>query len=178
MAALSRTDKEIAGIYRRHADTVYRVAYSFMKNAPEAEDMTQEAFVRLMQSDAVFASPDHEKAWLIVTVSNLCKSALRHWFRRHEDVDELADTLCAPDDDRTRETLHAVLTLPAQQRAAVYLHYYEGYRTEEVAQLLDKPPATVRSLLYRARNKLKQSLGGDLDGTEQPAPRIRRTDAQ
>ena len=76
--ALLRTDKDIEDIYRRHVDTLYRVAYSFMKNGADAEDMVQEAFVRLLRSGMTFDSPQHEKAWLIVTVSNLCKSALPH----------------------------------------------------------------------------------------------------
>ena len=55
-----RTDKDIEDIYRRHVDTLYRVAYSFMKNGADAEDMVQEAFVRLLRSGMTFDSPQHE----------------------------------------------------------------------------------------------------------------------
>lgn len=75
--ALLRTGKDLEDIYQRHVDMLYRVAYSFMKNGADAEDMVQETFLRLMRSGTVFESAQHEKAWLIVTVSNLCKSALR-----------------------------------------------------------------------------------------------------
>lgn len=74
-ATLLRTDKDIERIYHRHVEMLYRVAYSFMKNGADAEDMVQETFIRLLRSGMVFDSVQHEKAWLIVTVSNLCKSA-------------------------------------------------------------------------------------------------------
>ena len=79
MPSLLRTDKEIIKIYDRQVDTVYRICYSFMKNAPEAEDMTQETFLRLISSGQKFDNERHEKAWLIVTASNLCKDSLKRW---------------------------------------------------------------------------------------------------
>lgn len=81
-----RTDKDIERIYHRHVEMLYRVAYSFMKNGADAEDMVQETFIRLLRSGMVFDSVQHEKAWLIVTVSNLCKSALRSPWRRRDGV--------------------------------------------------------------------------------------------
>lgn len=77
MPALLRTDKEITEIYYRQVDTVYRVCYSFMKNKPEAEDLVQETFLRLISRGIIFDNERHEKAWLIVTASNLCKDALK-----------------------------------------------------------------------------------------------------
>ena len=77
MASLLRTDREITEIYHRQIDTVYRICYSFMKNKPEAEDMVQETFLRLIASGKTFENQRHEKAWLIVTASNLCKDQLK-----------------------------------------------------------------------------------------------------
>ena len=71
MPTLLRTNKEIMEIYDRQVDTVYRVCYAYMKNAPEAEDMTQETFLRLMSNGKPFADQRHEKAWLIITASNV-----------------------------------------------------------------------------------------------------------
>ena len=78
MTSLLRTDEEIIEIYNRHVDTVYRVCYSFMKNKPETEDMVQETFLRLIASGKQFENERHEKAWLIVTASNLCKDSLKN----------------------------------------------------------------------------------------------------
>lgn len=60
------------------------------------------------------------------------------------------------------ETLQAVLDLPEDYKLPVYLYYYEGYPTADIARMLKVAPATVRSRLNRARNKLKLTLGGDL----------------
>lgn len=159
--ALLRTGKDLEDIYQRHVDMLYRVAYSFMKNGADAEDMVQETFLRLMRSGTVFESAQHEKAWLIVTVSNLCKSALRSPWRRREDFDALSEQPTM-EDTAPDETLQAVLALPDDYKLPVYLYYYEGYPTADIARMLKVAPATVRSRLNRARKKLKLTLGGDL----------------
>lgn len=159
MASLLRTDKEIQELYDRHVDTVYRVCYSFMKNKPEAEDMVQETFLHLITSGKIFENERHEKAWLIVTASNLCKDTLKKWWRRNENLDDHADILT--DISQTdREVLDAVLALPEDQKCVVYLYYYEGYTTQEIARHLKCPSATVRSRLSRARKQLSLMLGG------------------
>ncbi len=160
MTTLLRTDKDIEDIYRRYVDMLYRVAYSFMKNSADAEDMVQETFIRLLRSGTSFASEQHEKAWLIVTVSNLCKSALRSPWQRRTGLDDMAEPPASAD-ATPDETLEAVLALPEDYKLPVYLFYYEGYPTAEIARLLGVAPATVRSRLNRARKKLKLTLGGD-----------------
>lgn len=160
MTTLLRTDKDIEDIYRRYVDMLYRVAYSFMKNSADAEDMVQETFIRLLRSGTSFASEQHEKAWLIVTVSNLCKSALRSPWQRRTGLDDMAEPPAAAD-VTPDETLEAVLALPEDYKLPVYLFYYEGYPTAEIARMLGVAPATVRSRLNRARKKLKLTLGGD-----------------
>lgn len=156
------SDREIEESYNRNVDAVYRVCFSFMKNRAEAEDMTQEAFLKLIGRRARFDSLEHERAWLIVTASNLCKNALRHWWRRHEDLDSLPDTVQSRDPD-TGDVLRAVLNLPGDYKAMVYLYYYEGYKTPEIAAFTGMPQATVRSKLYRARKLLKTVLGDEED---------------
>ena len=156
-----RTDREITELYQRHADTVWRVCVSFMRNTQDAEDLVQETFLKVLSGNPAFASPEHEKAWLIVTASNLCKNALKRRCRRDEPLDA-AENLAAPERERP-PLAEAVLALPAEWKAAVYLHYYEGYTTKEIAALLDCPHATVRTRLARARKKLKELLGGDFD---------------
>ena len=141
MTTLLRTDKDIEDIYRRYVDMLYRVAYSFMKNSADAEDMVQETFIRLLRSGTSFASEQHEKAWLIVTVSNLCKSALRSPWQRRTGLDDMAEPPAAAD-ATPDETLEAVLALPEDYKLPVYLFYYEGYPTAEIARMLGVAPAT------------------------------------
>lgn len=162
MTTLLRTDKDIEDIYRRYVDMLYRVTYSFMKNSADAEDMVQETFIRLLRSGTSFASEQHEKAWLIVTVSNLCKSALRSPWQRREALDAITEPPTV-EDAPLDEALDAVLALPEDYKLPVYLYYYEGYPTADIARMLDVAPATVRSRLNRARKKLKLTLGGVYD---------------
>ena len=122
--------------------------------------MVQETFIRLLRSGTSFASEQHEKAWLIVTVSNLCKSALRSPWQRRTGLDDMVEPPAAAD-ATPDETLEAVLALPEDYKLPVYLFYYEGYPTAEIARMLGVAPATVRSRLNRARKKLKLTLGGD-----------------
>ena len=72
--------------------------------------------------------------------------------------DDVADERAS---DRFDETLEAVLALPAKYKDCVYLHYYEGYKTDEIARMTGRTPSTVRSHLSEARALLKSTLGGD-----------------
>ena len=160
MPALQRTGKEIAEIYNRQVDTVYRICYSFMKNIPDTEDMVQETFLRLLSSGVIFQSESHEKAWLIVTASNLCKDTLKKWWRKTEDISDPSLGLQQPPFE-INGVLEAILELPKDQKTVVYMYYYEGYSTVDIARYLGCPHATVRSRLSRARKTLKLQLGGD-----------------
>ena len=122
--------------------------------------MVQETFLRAFSWDKPFQSEEHEKAWLIVTASNLCKDTLKRARRRDEPLEEHGE-LTAP--QHSSEVLEAVLALPEDYKAAVYLYYYEGRSAKEIASLLNCPQATVRTRLARARRRLKQMLGGELD---------------
>lgn len=155
-----RTQNTIIEIYNRQVASVYRVCYSFMKNVPETEDMVQETFLRLMTSGKTFENYRHEKAWLIVTASNLCKDTLKKWWRNHEDLDDYAHILPTAD-PREDTVVDAILKLHPKYKTVVYLYYYEGYTTAEIARHLKSPEATVRSRLSRARSILKDQLGGE-----------------
>ena len=159
MASLLRTDKEIMDIYNRQVDTVYRICFSFMKTRADTEDMVQETFLRLMSSGTEFQSEKHEKAWLIVTASNVCKDALRRSWRKHTSIEELPEI--AQEGPEWNPVLEAILALPRDQKTAVYMYYYEGYSSAEIAQALGCRQGTVRSRLSRARQALKKDLGGD-----------------
>ena len=138
--------------------TLYRAALAILGDAHEAEDAVQDAFLRCLEKAPDFESPAHARAWLLRVTVNGCKSRLRAR-RRHPWV-ELLDLYPAPDGD-SREVLEAVLALPPKQRAAVHLHYYEGYTTDEIAAILGQRPGTVRSHLSRARQALKEQLKGE-----------------
>ena len=160
MPSVKTTKAEFIEIYSRQVDTVYRVCYSFMKNKSDTEDLVQETFLKLLSTKKEFENERHERAWLIVTASNLCKDALKSWWRKTEDIDTHAHSLSTPPFE-TNHILEVILDLPANQRIAVYMHYYEGFSAEDIAASLKCPASTIRSRLARARKTLRQKLGGD-----------------
>ena len=157
--SLLRTDKEITQAYETYVDMVYRLCFTILKNQFDTEDAVQNTFVKLMRYPKRFDSPEHEKAWLLVTASNTCKDALRRTSRREEPLEAQTDLPAPPDSDpASRAVLEAVLALPLKYRTPVYLYYYEGYSANEIAQLLGEKPATVATQLSRGREKLRTYL--------------------
>lgn len=157
---------DIAALFRRHSKTVYRLSYSYLGNAADAEDATQNVFMKLLDKPRRFNDDEHEKAWLIVCAQNHCRDVLKsaHRKRTAELTDDLPDSHASAGED---ETLAAVLALPAKYKTCVYLHYYEGYRTAEIALITGTPPSTVRSHLSEARALLRTMLGGESVGNRQ-----------
>lgn len=149
------TQEEFTDLYHRQMNMVYHICLMLMKNVPDAEDVTQTVFRKALELDEPFRNAEHERAWFIVASRNECKNQLKHWWRtRRAGVEELkAITWEQPGDGEVWELL---LTLPERERMALYLHYYQGYDTNETAGLMGVKPATLRSWLYRARGKLKQ----------------------
>ncbi len=163
-----RTPEEIAVIYDRQMPTVWRVCRTYMKNTADTEDAAADTFLALIRSSPAFESEEHEKAWLIRTACNVCRSMLRRASRRNESLETLAEAgdraeFAAPEggaeDEEKRRLWDAVEALPERYRVTVYLHYYEGYRTGEIAGFLKKPSSTVRNWLSEARKLLRERLG-------------------
>jgi len=160
--SLLRTNEELAKIYDRHVKTVYRVCFTYMKNQADTEDMVQNTFLRLMSDKTVFQNEEHEKAWLIRTATNLCKDHFKHWWSKTVGIDHVADI--GVDQNFTIDgNLEKVLALPPKYKTPIYLYYYEGYSTVEIAQILKKNQSTVRSWLHKGRNLLRMEMEGDLE---------------
>lgn len=152
---------DITAIYERHCRTVYRVCYAYMKHPADTEDAVQETFFRLIRSQPKLESEEHEKAWLIRTASNVCKNELKQKRRKDISLDEHTD-LPAPELAEYSGIMEAVMALPEKYKNVIYLYYYEGYQTAEIAQVLRKPHSTIRNHLREARLILRERLGDDI----------------
>lgn len=149
-----------AEFYERHYKMVYRICFTYMKNKSEAKDCTEDVFVKVLTGGTAFNDETHEKKWLTVTAINLCKDRLKHWFRRMVSPIEDAAEKAGEEIPEPDETLEAVMKLPQKYKDVIYLHYYMDYRTDEIAEMLHKPPSTVRNHLSEARALLKKQIGG------------------
>ena len=149
--------KSIEELYNRYKKMVYRVSFSYLKNTEDAKDAVSDIFLKLMQKSVVFKTAEHEKAWLLRTTVNLCKDILKNWRRKNVSIDDYTN-IEGENPFKDDETLNAVMSLPDKYKYAVYLHYYEGYTTEEISKILKKPHSTVRYHLQEARKILKGIL--------------------
>ncbi len=158
------TNEALTDLYRRRADLVYRICLTLMRNGPDAEDLTQDVFRKVLERTEPFRDPEHERAWLIVTARNVCRDQLKHWWRTRRAGAEALDHIAweQPEDGALWELL---LKLPENERLALFLHYHQGYTTEEIARLMGRKPATVRSWLYRGRQRLRPILEANGYGT-------------
>ena len=147
----------------RYADTVKRLCMVHLKNTADTEDIFQTVFLKYALSSAEFESREHEKAWFIRVTINACKDLLKSFFRSRTVSLEVLAELPAEMSDDNRYVLEAVLSLPDKYKEVVYLHYYEDYTAPEIGKILGKNVNTVYTLLNRARQMLREKLGGEGD---------------
>ncbi len=151
------SNEAFARIAREYMDTVYRVAYGWLKSPDDANDVTQDVLLELYKTDRVFESDAHIKNWLLRVTVNRCKMFFRSPWRRTENIDDYAETL-AFEQKSDKGLFKAVMELDKKYRVPLLLFYYEGYSTAEVASILGIPEKTVSTRLFRARAKLKTVL--------------------
>ena len=151
------TDEQFTSLAQKYMDTVFRLAFSYMKSRADADDITQNVLLKLYRTDTDFQSEAHIRNWLLRVTINECKQAFRSPWRKTENLEDYANTLSLPDDGQ-RELLQTVMSLPPDYRVALYLYYYEDHTTDEISRLLNIPAATVRTRLARGREKLRKVL--------------------
>lgn len=144
---------DVLYLFHRYRDDVYRLAVNYTRSQAEAEDVCQTVFLKLLEQEDLM--PGKEKAWLMQVTANECRDLLRSsWWKRTVPL-EYAFQLPQTEAD---ETLYLLRKLQPKYRVVLYLHYYEQYTTEEIAQLLKIPRGTVSTRLSRARERLKSML--------------------
>lgn len=158
-ASRTSAKMEAERLVATYADMILRLSYTYLHSTADAEDICQTVLLRVMTGSPTFSSSEHERAWIVRTTINACKDLLRSAARRTTVALEDAGEPIAPGppDDTVAE---AVSQLPRDQREAIYLHYYEGYSIAEVAGLVGASEAAVTKRLSRARQALRNSLGG------------------
>lgn len=156
-----RSEYAVQQALDRYGDTVRRICFCHLNTKEDSEDIFQEIFLKYMLSDTEFASPEHEKAWMVRVTVNACNDLNRRLFHRKTVPLDVIQELPASDDFRKRAVLSAVLSLPGKYKDVIYLHYFEGYTAGQIGQILGKRENTIYSLLSRGRNLLKEALGGE-----------------
>lgn len=181
------TGEEFTCYAARYMDMVFRLAFNYMKNHADAEDVTQNVLLKLYQYPWEFETEEHMRNWLVRVTINECTSMYRLFWRKELPLYENSDRDYGGTDGRSdrneafggetfvnkpfgsevtlSETasvlMEALMRLSAKYRVVIYLYYYEGFDTNEIADMLKVPPTTVRTRLARGRERLKKRLEED-----------------
>ena len=151
---------ELSQIVAKYGDRLYAAAFNVCRQPQDAEDAVQEALISFYRSEKDFESEEHIKAWLLRVTVNAAKSMCRSfWNRNRTSYEEYMDSLTF-EDPSDRTLMDVVLRLPEKYRIVVHLHYYEGYKTREIAEILGLSENTVKTRLLQSRKRLKTELEG------------------
>lgn len=152
----SHINEQAERLLGEYGNSILRLAYSYLHNMSDAEDVLQDALIQFIRTVPKFETAAHEKAWLMQVAINISKNKIKYLNVRK--ADELDDNLAANEQDDLLFVWDAVKSLPPVYSEVIHLFYHEGYSTAQIADLLSKKDSTVRSLLKRARARLKTIL--------------------
>ena len=158
--------KGLAELYERNTPAAVRLAYLITSDPDLAQDITQEAFVRVARRFRHLRFPEAFDAYLRRTVVNLCNSHFRHQRVVRAALEREAGLATRPVEDDPdpglREELRVALhRLPARQRTALVLHYYEDLSEEQLANAMGCSVSAARSLVARGKQTLRTLIGSE-----------------
>ena len=150
----------IARAYDSTGDMLYRVALSYMHSRHDAEDAVQDAFTRYLARGHDFSDPAEERAWLTRVTVNRCIDLLRRKNVRKlihlDDIAELSSADGSFEESSQQELYDILQRIPERNRAAVILHYLEGFSVEETAKMLGVSLSAAKMRLARGREALRE----------------------
>ena len=166
LTGVAAGDREaLAELYRRTRMAVYGMALSYLHSAHDAQDMTQDVFVRVWDCASQYRPTGSPMGWLLTVCRSLCLMRLRREERRTALSDEEWDAIpaqeCGLDADERVLLQHALASLGDEERRIVLLHAVTGMKHREIAALLELPLPTVLSKYHRALKKMRSCLEGD-----------------
>lgn len=154
-------NEAVLRLFDTYADDAFRLAYSYLGSRPDAEDVVQDVFVKLIRSD-ITITKGKEKSYILTMTVNRCKDFMKSadvsFKAPFEDAADVGSDITIDEDDT--EMYAAVSELPDKLRAAIHLHYYEGYSLKEISEILDIAPSAVSMRLTRAKDILRKRFTG------------------
>ena len=153
-------EKEVRRVVKDYSDMIKRISYNYLQHTYDCDDICQTVFLKFLTGSISFESREHEKAWMVRTTINACHDLKKSaFFRKTVALDEVTEKE-APQ-TKNSELLDEIWKLPGNYRTAIYLYYYEGYNTEEIADIMGKRKTAVSKYLSRGRKILKDTLSDE-----------------
>lgn len=150
------SEEEIESIVEKYSSLIFRISYCILCNPYDAEDAVQETFLKYLTKSPEFIDEEHRKAWLIKVSANISKNMLMFRLRRNTvNIEDIESVGIAPDDF---ETFELIMNLPAKYKIVMTLYYVEGYRSKEIAEIIDINEDAVRKRLQKGRELLKKEI--------------------
>ena len=139
--------------YNLYGSMLFKIAMVHLGNKSDAEEAVQEAFIKLLYKAPDFADAEHEKAWTIRVIVNICKNMTRSLWNKRVICMEEIEAYC--DAAADAGILESVLRLPFKYKAVIHLFYYEDYSVKQIAEALQISESAVKMRLQRGREILK-----------------------
>ncbi|MFI3201255.1 MAG: RNA polymerase sigma factor [Eubacteriales bacterium] len=154
------SDEKLSYLIDAYSDSVLRLSFSYLKNFHDAQDVCQTVFLKLYYIDKEFVDIEYEKAFILHITANVCKNILKSSWKKQrvdfEKVSEMGITQIEED-----SIWNVVNELDEKYGTILYLHYYDGYKIDEISRILGMKSSTIKTRLARGREQLKKLLGGN-----------------
>ena len=150
-------EKEFEEKYNSYGSMLYKIAFLYLNNASDAEDVLQDVFSKYLLTRKNFNSKEHEKAWFIRVTQNYCLDKLRKQDRKNSEIDDLS-VMTQLDNDTKQDVERSIVALPPKYKIVIFLYYYSGYTVEEISAILKIGKSAVKKRLQRGRDMLKLRL--------------------
>lgn len=146
---------------KRNNKRIYLIAFSYLKNQHDAEDVLQDVFLKLWKTNKIFDSDEHIDKWLTINCISRCKDYFRFpFFNKTASLEEVKE-MYSFDSSKKIDVFNSIMSLPQKERLVIHLFYYEDMSVNDIADVLKTNPSTVKTRLRRARIRLKEDLGDD-----------------
>ena len=151
-----KSEEEIKELVDRYSSLIFRISYCILCNSADSEDAVQETFLKYITKAPEFNDEEHRKAWLIKVSANISKNMLMFRLRRETvNIDDIENIGI---DQSDYETFELIMSLPAKYKIVLTLYYVEGYKCNEIAQIINISEEAVRKRLQKGRELLKKEI--------------------
>ncbi len=150
------SDEEIRNLVSKYSPLIFRISYCILCNRTDAEDAVQETFLKYLTKAPDFNGEEHRKAWLIKVSANISKNMLL--LRRKRETVSIDDITDIGIDEKDYERFEIIMSLPAKYKIVLTLYYVEGYKSKEIADIINISEEAVRKRLQKGRELLRKEI--------------------